>query len=258
MTPADSLQALNGADPRGWARWRHGWRLAVTILAGTMLVAAVGFGVTESPVFHAKTIRIRGVDHLTRADVLRLAGVGSGTNVLYLDATQTAGRLERDVWVARATVVKDLPSTLVIDVHERVAVAVMASGGHQVLVAEDGTPLGDAGPAVLLPSIAPPPGAPAPSAANVRGAARAIAALGPDVRPVVTHVSVLPDGTLLVRLASGAVVTWGTADELDAKAAALGALLRWAGKQGSHLTAADVHVPSNPTAEVAPGLTPSA
>jgi len=258
MTPADSIQALNATDPHGWAWWRRGWRLVVTIVAGTLLAVAIGAGVTVSPIFHAKTIRIRGVDHLTRVDVLRLAGVDPGTNVLYLDTTQVAHQLEGDVWVAGATVVKDLPSTLVIDVHERVAVAVMGGGGSRVLIADDWMSLGDAGPAVLLPSIGPPPGASAPSAADVRGAARAIAALGPDVRPEVTHVSILPDGTLLVRLTSGAVITWGTADQLDAKATALGALLRWAAKQGSHLTAADVHVPSNPTAQTAPGPAPSA
>jgi cell division protein FtsQ len=226
------------------------------VVAGTLLVAAIGAGVTVSPIFGAKTIRIQGADHLSRGDVLRLAGVGTGTNVFYLDTGDVARRLEGDVWIAGVTVAKDLPSTLVIDVRERVAVAVMGSKGQRVLVADDGTWLGDAASGGLLPSIGQPAGAPPPSAQDVNGAARAIAALGPDTRRQVAHVSVLPDGSLLVRLSSGAVVTWGTADELDAKAAALAALLRWAQKQGSHLTAADVHVPSDPTAAVAPGLAP--
>jgi cell division protein FtsQ len=257
MTPADDLRTLNAETTGGWSRWRRGWRLLAVVVAGTLLVAAIGAGLTVSPVFDARAIRIEGGDHLRRADVLRLAGVGSGTNVFYLDTGDVARRLESDVWIAGATVIKDLPSTLVIDVRERVAVAVMGSKGQRELVADDGTPLGDARSGVLLPSIGPPAGAPPPSAQDVSDAARAIAALGPGTRRQVAHVSVLPDGSLLVSLSNGAVVTWGTADELGAKAAALAALLRWARKQGSHLTAADVHVPSNPTAEVTPGLAPS-
>jgi len=255
MTPADDLRTLNAQTAGGWSRWRRGWRLGAVVVAGTLLVAAIGAGVTASPIFGAKTIRIQGADHLSRGDVLRLAGVGTGTNVFYLDTGDVARRLEGDVWIAGVTVAKDLPSTLVIDVRERVAVAVMGSKGQRVLVADDGTRLGDAGSGGLLPSIGR-AGAPPPSAQDVSGAARTIAALRPDTRRQVAHVSILPDGSLLVRLSNGAVVTWGTADELDAKAAALAALLRWAQKQGSHLTAADVHVPSNPTAEVAQGLAP--
>jgi len=257
MTPDDDLLALNLDPAPGRSRWRRGWRLAALVAVAMLLAAAIGIGVTASPLFGAKTIRIQGADHLTRADVLRLAAIEPGTNLFYLDGAAVVRRLERDVWVEGATVGKHLPSTLVIDVHERVAVAVTGPKGHRVLVADDGTPLGDAGVGVLLPTIGPPAGAPAPTAEDVNGAARAIAALGPDTRRQVAHVSVLADGTLTIRLSSGAVVAWGTADELDAKAAALGALLRWAVKQGSHLTAADVHVPSNPTAEVAPGLAPS-
>jgi len=257
MMPADDLAALNAPARRGWARWRRGWRLAAVVVASIALTTGIAAGVTASPVFRARTIRIVGTDHLTRAEVLQLAGITSKTNVFYLDANDAEQRLERDVWVAGATIAKDLPSTVVIDVRERVAVAVAGPKDRRMLVAEDGTTLGDAGAGALLPSIGVPVGDPEPSAAAVNGAARAIAALGPNARRQVMHVSILPDGTLLVRLTSGAVITWGTAEEPDVKATALGVLLRWAAKQGAHLTSADVHVPSNPTAEVAPGLDPT-
>jgi cell division protein FtsQ len=232
---------------------RRPWRIALIALAAIVALVGAGLAATASPLFAARTIRVHGATHLTRDDVLRLAGISVGTNLFYLDGASAARALERDAWVAGATITKDLPSTVVVDVQERTAVAIARVGGVMRLVADDGMLLDAAAADALLPTIAAADGAPQPSAGAVGAAAQAIAAMAPDTRVQVAGVSILPDGSLLVRLSGGAVVTYGSADDLEAKAVSLRALLRWAAGQGEHLTAADVHVPSNPTAEVAPG-----
>ena len=223
-------------------RRRH-LRLIVITLASAAALIGVGVAATASPLFGARTIRVHGAAHLTRAEVLRLAGIAPGTNLFYLDAHAAADRLEQDAWVAGATISKHLPSTVVVDVRERVAVAVVRTAGILRLVGDDGTLLGEAGVDALLPTIAAVEGAPEPSAEAIAGAGRAIAAMSPDARRQITTVSIMPDGQLLLKLSSGAVVTYGPSDELAAKADALAALLRWAASQGTHLSAADVHVP---------------
>ena len=142
---------------------------------------------------------------MPRPQVLRIAGVTHDTNVFTLDAGAAERRLERDPWIADATVTKDLPSTLVIDLHERIAVAVAESDGVLRLVADDGAFLETARPrvAIGMPSIviADAEGM-EPSPEAVGGAARAIAAMAPTLRRRIDGISILADGQLRVDLSS--------------------------------------------------------
>ena len=72
----------------------------------------------------ARTIEVDGAAHLTRSQVLRLAGVTAGTNVFHARHDAAERRLEADPWIARATVATGLPVDDQIAVHERIAGAV--------------------------------------------------------------------------------------------------------------------------------------
>src|SRR5207302_6854353 len=106
------------------------------------LVGIAGWWVTNSPVFQARQIEVSGTTHLSRAEVLRLAHVGSGTNLLWFHADSIERRLEHSPWIARATVARSLPSTLRIQIEERSAVAQVRGDGRFLTVASDGTVLG--------------------------------------------------------------------------------------------------------------------
>ena len=194
--------------------------------------------------------------HLPRSQVLRIAGVTPDTNVFTLDARAAERRLERDPWIADATVTKALPSTLVIDLHERIAVAVAESDGVLRLVADDGAFLETARPriAIGMPSIvvADVEGM-EPSPEAVEGAARAIAAMAPTLRRRIDGISILADGQLRVDLSSGSSAAYGEAVELQEKAMALRALLDYAAERGATVVSVDVRVPSAPTAVLAGG-----
>jgi cell division protein FtsQ len=231
-------------------------RIGAIAFISTVLLVAGAVTLTRSPFFYASTIEVEGMSHVARADVLRIAAITPKTNVFTLDAGAAEARLERDPWIAEATITKDLPSRLVIDIHERVAVAVVTSGGVLRLVADDGALLEAALPrmAMGLPVIALTEEGVEPAADVVEGAARTVAAMAPTLRHRIDGVSILADGQLRVDLMSGAEVAYGEAIDLSDKAMALRALLDYAAERGASVISADVRVPSAPTAVLAGGV----
>ena len=231
-------------------------KIAAIAFIAVVLLGAAAVTLTRSPYFAAHRIEVRGTSHVTRSEVLRIAGITPGTNVFTLDAGSAEARLERDPWIAQATVTKDLPSTLVIDVDERVAVAVVETGGALRLVADDGALLEAARPrtAAGLPTIASTEPGVQPGPDAIGGAGRAIAAMAPSLRGRIHGVSILSDGQLRVDLSSGAEVAYGEAVELSEKAMALRALLDYAVEKGASVISADVRVPSAPTAVLSGGV----
>jgi cell division protein FtsQ len=221
----------------------------------TVLLGAGVVTLTRSPFFDARSIEVRGTSHVARAEVLRIAATTPETNVFTFDTGAAEVRLERDPWIARATVTKDLPSGLLIDIRERFPVAVAESGGLLRLVADDGALLDAALPrmAVGLPVIASIEEGLEPEPEAVRGAARAIAEMAPTLRHRIDGVSILTDGQLRVDLSSGADVAYGEAVDLPEKAMALRALIDYAAGRGASVISADVRVPSAPTAVLAGG-----
>ena len=230
-------------------------KVVAIVFIVSVLLGAAAVTLTRSPLFYASEIDVRGASHVARADVLRIAAITAKTNVFTLDAGAAEARLERDPWIAGATITKDLPSTLIVDIDERVAVAVVQWGGVLRLVADDGALLEAALPRVSggLPVIAFTDQQGLEPEANVGGAARAIAAMVPTLRHRIDGVSILADGQLRVDLTSGAEVAYGEAIDLRQKAMALRALLDYAAGKGASVISADVRVPSAPTAVLSGG-----
>lgn len=227
----------------------HRRRVAVAISA--VVVAALVAGavaLTYSPLFGARTIRVRGIHHLTASGVIAEAGLSSQTNVFHLDAGAVRSALLSDPWIAGVTVTRSLPTTLIVTVQERTAVA--AAEGSAV--AGDGVvlPGGDlAGLPVIRASVG------ALGAADRSGAAAAIQSLSAPVRRTLTVVVVDQQGALQLRLSGGLVVTWGRPSQNEVKASTLDSLLRWARQQGSALLTVDVSAPTAPAGRLVDGST---
>jgi cell division protein FtsQ len=114
------------------ALWRH-LRLAGRIALGVAIVACGVLAavyarryVTQSPRFALKDLRIEGNHHRTREQIVALAGIALGQNVVELDLEAVRARLERDPWIERATIMRRLPASVAIDVIERDAGAIVA------------------------------------------------------------------------------------------------------------------------------------
>ena len=126
-----------------------------------------------------------------------IAGVTADTNVFTLDAGAAERRLERDPWIAAATVTKDLPSTLVIDVHERSRWPSRSRTASSARGRRRGVPR-----AALPPdAIGMPPrhrrcGGDGTVARGGRGSGATIAAMAPTLRRRIDGISISADGQL--------------------------------------------------------------
>lgn len=208
---------------------------AMVLLVATVVVA------TYTPLFGADEIRVEGVATLSADEVAALAGVGEGTNVVHLDTGAVEDALEQDPWIMRATVTRDLPTTIVVHVVERSPVV---AAGSEAL-AEDATVLPGAGTR-RLPVLEAVAGELGPD--DLRAGAAAAGAMAPPVRGRVASILVEADEDLVLLLDDGVTVFYGAPGEDAEKAEALGALLAWAQGEGVGLASADISVPAAPTA----------
>jgi cell division protein FtsQ len=217
-------------------------------VAGLILVAAAGWGVSRSTVFAARSIAVGGNVHLSRADVLRLGGVGPDTNLVWFSPGAAEERLKGSPWVLRATVDRALPSTLRISVVERAAVA-MVGGSAGVLIAADRTILGPAPTGARLPVIDRTTAGKLSPGERLPGPAPALAAviaLPDSLRTQIRRAGLDERGVLTMTLRSGAKVIYGDASRAEEKGLALQALLRWADRHEVVPVTLDVRAPAQP------------
>jgi cell division protein FtsQ len=152
------------------------WALRFTVrlprgagLAATLVVilASVGYGVAKGdhlPVvidaFKAArdgiantaglgiaTITLAGNHHVSREEVLAIAGITGSSSLPFLDVVDARERLKSSPWIADATVLKLYPRELQITIKERSAFAIWQKDSRVSVIADDGT--------VLEPYVAP-------------------------------------------------------------------------------------------------------
>lgn len=91
--------------------------------------------------FRIAAVAITGHKHLSRDEILAIAGIGGRTSLLFLDAADTRAKLKSNPWIGDATVQKLYPDRLAITVSERAAFALWQTDGQIHVVADDGTVL---------------------------------------------------------------------------------------------------------------------
>lgn len=231
---------------------RRVWPWALLALAALVSVASL---LASSSVFDARRIEVEGNRRRSTLQLLALARITPTTNVLWLDAAEAARRLERDPWVAEASVHRSLPSTVRITVVERTPAAVVRSAVSSLLVADDGTVLGpldaEPGTAPGLPVIAGPGSLPSREEPSEVRAALALRPMDAALRARVRRITVGTEGSVTLRLRSGTLVRYGPVEETERKAAAIEGVVEWAIENGRPLATIDVRAPEAPTAEPA-------
>jgi cell division protein FtsQ len=113
--------------------------LAYAQVARDQLARVAGLGISS--------IVISGNQHVSREEVLAIAGITGTTSLLFLDAEQARDRLRRHAWIADATILKLYPGALQVGIRERAPFALWQKEGRIFVIAEDGT--------VLEPYVAP-------------------------------------------------------------------------------------------------------
>ncbi len=84
--------------------------------------------ITQWDHFNAKTIRITGNRHLTEKQVLELAGIRKGQNILSVNLGLARKRLISHGWIADAAVHRKLPDGLGVEIREQEPAAIIDIG----------------------------------------------------------------------------------------------------------------------------------
>jgi hypothetical protein len=212
------------------------------VLGGVVGLAVGGWLLLHTSMFQARTIRIEGASPEPAAMVRAASGITSSTPLVSIDPALAATGVTALPWVATATVTLHWPSTVVIAVTSRHAVAVMHAPGRHALV--DGTgrvlarprvlPAGAPSVHLMVPGVI--PGVPgtwlsARAAPAVKVAGTLPAAFAGQVRTVVGN----PDGTVSLEMTTPVTFELGTATHLHAKYVDIAAIIA-----GTTLNAGDV------------------
>lgn len=222
-------------------------RAGVVILGLVLLGLAVGTIALRSPLFEVRRVEVRGNGRLGPGEVRALVRHAQGRNLWLLSLDRLARSVDRHPWVAEARVRRELPSTLVVEISERIPVAWVADPGGGAAVAADGivvqrrdegTGLVSLGPVEQLEE-------PGTRTAAPRASVRVVASLPPRIRREVAAVSLRGEGVIL-RLRSGARILYGPAESLGAKRATLAALLDWIEENEIPAGLVDLRAPATP------------
>jgi cell division protein FtsQ len=220
-------------------------------VAGFVLLAAMAWWVSTSPLFRMHSLDVVGNHRLSTSRVAALGGLTSSTNVLWLRASTIEHRLEANPMIASARVTRQLPSTIMISVTERTPVGLLGRGRSPLIVAGDGMILGRAGGVTTdLPIIRGMGGRSVPvSGGRVHAgdpALAAVASLSPSVRARVATVKEQRDGFVVLRMRAGYLVRFGDGTRAKEKGRVLAALLAWARDHGVTPRSIDVAAPDAP------------
>lgn len=110
----------------------HWARRAVAMVVAVALTALLGW-LWFGPALLVRTVEVTGAQHLTSDQVAQLAGLGGGASVLSVDAEADRAKLLNQTWVQGATVIPQLPGSVLVEISEWQPVAVYHSGANASL-----------------------------------------------------------------------------------------------------------------------------
>lgn len=246
---------------RAGARRRR--RVTGTVVVLVALLAG-GFAITRSPLFAITDVRVEGVPPPRQREVLQVAQVTTGQNLLEADLGDAVARAEALPWVRDAVARREPPSTVVLDIAPRRPAAIVLVGAESWLVDLDGVVISPAG-GQSLPRIEVAAGVVAVLGAQLddpatRNTLELLDALPTDIRKATRRVQAIGAGTVRLLLAVAELddpatyprgsqiwVRMGTAGDVDEQVTVLRALLGQLRRPKAPLPAeVDVRVPSNP------------
>jgi len=150
-TPADRNFRRAQVKPtkrRGWRRLLN-WRLLRAALALLVLAYAGYRGValvTGAGGLRVTRLTVRGNERLSTGEVLAVVGDLRGQSILLADLDAQRARLLDSPWVASASLRRVLPSTIEIEIAERVPMGLGRVGSRLYLVDVGGVVIDEYGP----------------------------------------------------------------------------------------------------------------
>ena len=212
-------------------------------------------GVTAAVyVMRVDQVRVTGLRSLSAHDVVQASGVKTGERILWLRLSEAERRIERIPSVLDAVAERSLPSTVVIHVRERTALARL-DGARELVVDAEGVvfraPEEPVEPVLYAWKGRKHEGVRVD--ARSRKVLDAIPRFPAMIRERARKIVVAP--SVVLTLAGGTQIRFGSANDLEAKAEVAEAILR--DQKGKPIEYVDVRSPSVPVAKKKVPPTPS-
>ncbi|GAA5196793.1 FtsQ-type POTRA domain-containing protein [Rugosimonospora acidiphila] len=195
-------------------------------LAAIVLLALVALVVYQTSLLGVRDVAVRGNAIVGVDQVRAAAAVPHGAPLASLDLRAVQRRVQALPAVARARVTRHWPSTVVVTVTERSAVAVVAAPDKRYQELDASGVVFRTVPSRpdRLPLVA--LSAPGPSDPSTRAALRVLASLTGDLRSLLGTLEAPSPDAIRLRLTDGRQVVWGDANSDEVKAAVATVLLR--------------------------------
>ncbi|MDO8848541.1 MAG: FtsQ-type POTRA domain-containing protein [Coriobacteriia bacterium] len=128
---------------------------AALVVAAVAGVLVLWVAVSGSQLFEIERVDVVGVSSISSEAVIARAALGEGETLLRVDGDAIAARLLEDPWIKEASVQRRPPSTLRIEITERVPAAVVDTGVSFWFVESQGRVLTESVPssATVVPVI---------------------------------------------------------------------------------------------------------
>lgn len=230
-------------EPRGRRIRRN---LIVAVCATAALVAGLLVAAIYSPVLAVHSVSVTGTKLLKPAQVQAALKPLLGTPLPQVSDDDVNALLKPLVQIKSVTTQAHPPSVLVVQVQERVPVALVKRGNEYMLVDVDGVRLGTTADAasVKLPVID--GGAGTIGKDLFQATAEVLGALPANVLAKLSNASAKSVDAVELKLLDGQTVIWGNAGEKELKARVLEALLKVPADPANPVNTYDVSVPRHP------------
>ena len=230
-------------EPRGRRLKRN---ILITVCTAAALIAGILAAAIYSPLLAVGTISVSGTKLLTPDQVQAALEPLKGRPLPQVSDEEVDRLLEPLVQIKSVTTQARPPSGLVVDVRERVPVALVKQGEQYQLVDVDGVQLATtADPeSVSLPVID--GGAGTIGKDLFQATAAVLGALPPEVLAKLSNASAQSVDAVELKLVDGQTIVWGNASERELKAKVLQALLKVPADPKNPVRVYDVSVPRHP------------
>lgn len=224
---------------RQWARRWLAWRRITVAVLALLIAGGAVFAVYFSSLLEVEGVEVRGTLGLTSAEIASAAEVPVGQPLARVDLEAIERKVMSLGAVRTVDVSRKWPHEVLIEIEERVPVAVVKMGDLLRNLDAEGVIFGDRRrPPANLPMVE--------TSSDVgtdalREAATVAGALEPGFLATVDHLEVESVDQITLVLRDNRIVLWGNAEQSGEKAEVLAALLSREAK------VYDVSVPGSPT-----------
>ena len=232
-------------------------KYVLRIVAVVVAVVALVFGAIflyRSDAFLIEKVKVSGATRLTDQEISQLAAVPDDSTLLRLDSASIIERLETHPWIQSASITRELPNAITINIVERTPAAVVRINEDSIwVISSDNIWLSAATEddwanthRIVDVSTA----IEAPNAGNecsdegVKNAVAIYDGVSDDLNYLIDSISAESAVKAQLNLVNGVIVAFGEATDIDLKEAALWALLQ---KYDGLISYINVRTPSRPT-----------